>query len=189
MYKKVLLAIGFLAVTMSISAQKFTGNISPLKGQKEVNVVIDFSEMLVNKQPEESHIAFNTKDKSEEEKEQWLKEWNEKMREEAFEQLKEELNKAVTKKGFLVGNYPNVEYTILVKVNSLSPGVHKLISSNVSSTVYFVKTGQTTPFATLEYKRIWGKWSDLLPDHVARIGKAFGYLGSNLGKTISKKIK
>ena len=57
-----------------------SGNIFPLKGQKEVNVVLDFTGTLVNNQPEESHIAFNTKDKSDEDKAKWLQEWNEDLR-------------------------------------------------------------------------------------------------------------
>ena len=62
-----------LATAKGVSAQKLSGSIAQMKGQKEVNLVIDFSGVMVNNQPEESHIAHSTKDKTEAETAQWLK--------------------------------------------------------------------------------------------------------------------
>lgn len=192
MNKKSLFAALLLIATIGASAQKLSGNISPLKGQKEVNVVLDFSGVLVNKQSEESHIAFSTKDKTEEEKAQWLTEWNVKLRNDAYERLIVNLNKAANKKGFSVGNYPNAEYTIYVKVKNIDPGYFAGIMAKASyvwAEVDFVKTGTTAPLATAKYDKVLGKWSANVPYFVTRIAMAFGYLGDSIGSTITKNLK
>jgi len=189
MYKKSFFAVVLFVTTMSVSAQKLSGNISPLKGQKEVNVVLDFTGTLVNGQPEESHIAFFSRDKNEEEIAKWLQEWNVDLRNDAYETLIKYLNLEANKKGFAAGNFPNAEYTILVKVLNISPGAYLTIGSDVKANVSFAKTGENTPFATVEYKKIIGKRSTFSPHQVPRIVNAFSYLGSNIGSTISKNLK
>ena len=84
--------IALSVATVNVSAQKvkeqvFSGDISALKGQKELNVVLDFTGMLINNQPEESHITFFTKDKDEEYKSKWLNEWNVIMRDDCYNVL------------------------------------------------------------------------------------------------------
>jgi len=189
MYKKIIFAVTLSAITIGVSAQKLSGDISPLKGQKEVNVVIDFSGTLVNGQPEESHIAFFSRDKNEEDKAKWLKEWNEVLRNDAYASLIKHLSEGTSNKGFTVGDFPNAEFTIKVKVINISPGAHLMKNSDVKSSVSFVKTGENTPFATVEYKKVMGKYSSYVANQVSRTVMAFGYLGSEIGKTISKNLK
>jgi len=189
MNKKILFAVALSVATVAVSAQKLSGNLSPLKGQKEVNVVIDFTGTLVNGQPEESHIAFFSRGKNEEETAKWLKEWNEDMRNDAYAKIIEHLSTEANKKGFTVGDFPNAEYTIIAKVINISPGAHLMKNSDVKANISFVKTGENTPFATVEYKKIIGKFSNYVASQVTRTAMAFGYLGSELGKTISKNLK
>ena len=188
MKRTVLLTLALFAVAAVVSAQKLSGNISPLKGQKEVNVILDFSGMLVNNQPEESHIAFFTKDKNEEEKAQWLKEWNEDLRHDAYESLTGYLNKTVNKTGLSAGDYAKAEYTIYVKVVNINVGAFLVTNSSVKADVSFMKTGETTPFATVNYNVI-GRNSSYVAVPVARIVNPFGYLGDNIGKLIVKNLK
>jgi len=152
-------------------------------------VVIDFSGTLVNGQPEESHIAFFSRGKSEEEIAKWLKEWNEDMRNSSYEELIKYLNMEANKKGFTVGDFPGAGYTINVKVINISPGAHLAKGSDVKANVSFVKTGENTSFANVEYKKVIGKRSTFSPHQAVRIANAFSYLGSNVGKTISKNLK
>ena len=192
MDKKSLFVALLFAATTSVSAQKLSGDLSPLKGQKEVNVIVDFTGMTVNNQPEEAHIAFSTKDKNEEEAAQWLSEWNEKLRNDTYAKLVGDLNKATTKKGFSVGDYPNAECTIYVKVINLDPGFFAGIMGRAAivwTEVNFVKTGEATPFASVKYDRVFSKWGANVAYFVSRIAASFGTLGDNIGKTISKSLK
>jgi len=188
MYKKIFFAAVLFVTTMSVSAQKLSGNISPLKGQKEVNVELDFTGTMVNNQPEESHIAFFSKGKNDEETEKWLKEWNEDMRQESYAKLVADLNKATVKKGFSVGNFTAAEYTIYVKVVNIDPGAFLVTNSRVKAEVGFVRTGETTPFATATYN-YFSRSSNFVAPPVGRIAAAFGTLGDKIGSTISKNLK
>jgi hypothetical protein len=116
MNRKVLFAVLLSVATVCASAQKFSGNISPLKNQKEVNLVLDFSGTLVNGKAENTYIAEETKGKSKTEKEEWISEWKEKLREDTYAMLANDLDKAVSPKWFSVGDYRDAEYTIVVKV-------------------------------------------------------------------------
>ena len=188
MYKKTLFVITLFAATMGVSAQKLSGNLSPLKGQNEVNVIVDFSGMLVNNQPEESHIAFFSRNKDEEQIEQWLKEWNVDTRNESYAKLVTDLNKATVKKGFSVGDFANAENTIYVKVLNIETGAFLMKNSRVKADVSFVKTGETTPFATATYNYFSGSSNYVAPP-VGRIAAAFGTLGDKIGSTIAKNLK
>jgi len=186
---KLLFVVALSVATTVVSAQKLSGNLSPLKGQKEVNVVIDFSGTLVNGQANESHIAYFSRGKNEEETAKWLKEWNEDMPNDSYTQLIKYLSVEAKNKGFTVGDFPSAEYTIRVTVINISPGAHLTKNSDVKSNVSFVKTGENTPFATVEYKKTRSKSSSWFPSQVTRTAMAFGSLGSVIGKTITKELK
>jgi len=199
MNKKVLLvALLAVATMLSASAQKVSGNLSPLKGQTEINVVLDFSGTMVStgsvmgkpiKETEEKFVADAIKDKSDAEKEQWLTEWNVKLRDGAYAILVKDMGNVLTKKGISVGSYPNAEYTIIVKVTLIETGHFVGISvraSAITADVSFVKTGETSPFATIAYNRISNGASAYVAYLIARVEMSFGMLGINLGRVISK---
>ena len=184
------LAIAFITTT-AVSAQKLTGDISPLKTQKEVNVVIDFSGKTVNDNPEEKYISEETKDKTQEEKEQWISEWNEKIPVEAFPALIKDLNEETSKLGITFGNYPNAEYTIKIKVLNIEPGHFAGPFSRpavIKAMVSFHKKGETNSFASVEIERR-AKEKIVMPYFVHRIAASFGQLGEELGSVIFKKLK
>ena len=192
MYKKTLFTVLLSVATICVSAQKFTGDLSPLKGQKEVNVELDWSGALVNGKSEKEFLAAETKGKSAKEKEQWLKEWNEDMRAQSNAMLTRDLNKAVVKKWFAVGDYPDAEYTIKIKVINITTGFFAGIAakpSAVKATVTFVKKGSDVPIATAEYKKTSSNFSSNIPYFVTRIAMSFGKLGDDIASLINKKIK
>ena len=192
MYKRTLFAVLLSVATVCASAQKISGSISPLKGQKEVNVVLDFSGTLVNGKAEEKYIAEETKGKTNAEKEQWLSEWNEKLRSDAYSMLTNDLNKAVSQKWFSVGNYANAEYTIYIKVKDITTGFFAGVVSKgsaIKAEVRFVKTDETTPIATVEYKNSSSGISSTIPYFVTRIVMSFGKLGDEIGALINKQLK
>ena len=192
MYKKTLFTLAFFGAAISVSAQKLSGDISKLTGQTEVNLVLDFSGMTVNNQPEESHIDYNVKNKTETEKEQWLKEWNEDLRKNAYSFLTRDVSKATIKKGFSVGDYTNAEYTIHVKVININSGYFAGIMakpSSVTTEVRFVKTGETTQLASVIYNNVSSRMSTDIPYFVTKIAMSFGTLGDKIGSTIVKQLK
>ena len=181
-----------LFLVVGASAQKFSGSLAPLKGQKEVNVVIDFSGTLVNGKAEKNYIAEETKGKSSAEKEKWLKEWNEDLRSQAYTVLTNDLGKHLNAGLFSVGNFPNAEYTIKIKVIDITTGFFAGVftkPSEVKAEVKFIKTGGTSPIATVFYKKSCSAISSTIPYFVTRIVMSFGKLGDDLAKTINKNMK
>jgi len=192
MNKKMLFAALLAVTAMGVSAQKLSGDLSPLKDQKEVNVVLDFSGTLVNGGAEDKYIADETKGKTEEDTKQWLSEWKEKLPSDAFSKLTDDFNNKATGKLFSTGAYKNAEYTIIIKVKDITTGSYSgpfSKSSGVKTEVSFVKTGETTPFATVEYKNSRSGVSGFVPYFVTRIVMSFGSVGDDLFSTISKALK
>jgi hypothetical protein len=192
MKTRVLLTALLSVAALSASAQKLSGNISPLKDQKEVNFVVDFSGTLVNNASEEKYITDETKRKNDKDKEKWLDEWNTLLRSQVYGVLTKEINDKVSDKFFSVGEYPNAEYTIIVKVKNIETGHYIGISakaSEVKADVNFVKTGETTPFAMIEFKRARNPFGSDMPYFVTRIVMSFGTLGRDTGSAIHKALK
>jgi len=192
MYRKGLLVALLSVATVCASAQKVSGSLAPLKGQKKVNVVLDFSGTLVNKKAESEYIAKETKGKSKTEKEVWLKEWNEDLRAKAYSMLTNDLGKHLNKGLFSVGNYPEAEYTINIKVINITTGYFVGFSGNpsaVKAEVRITKTGGNSPIATILYKKSWSGVSQTIPLLVTRIAMSFGTLGDDIAKTINKNLK
>ena len=193
MIKKALFAALFLTATVfGVSAQKIQGDISPLKGQKEVNIVLDFKGTLVNGKAESKYIAEETKDKKEDEKTQWLSEWNEKLRADALSMVIRDINNETGKKLFSVGEFKNAEYTIIVNVKEITTGYFAGVfarPSAVNAEIHIVKTGTTTPIATIELKKCSSSISSTIPYFVTRIAMSFGELGEDFGELMCKKLK
>ena len=191
--KKVLVATLLLAMTVfGASAQKISGSLAPLKGQKQVNVVLDFTGTLVNGKPEESHVEFFSRNKTEEEIEKWRSEWYNDLRNQSYAMFVRDLNNKVSKKHFTVGNFPEAGYTIVVNVRDITPGFFAGVMtkpSAVRADISFVKTGETKPFATTNFKRVSSSASSSMPYFVTRIALSFGSLGLHLGNSINKALK
>ena len=190
---KVLFVALLSIATMSVSAQKakeqkLSGDISSLKGQKEINIVIDFTGMTINDQPEESHIAFFTNDKDEEYKERWLTEWNVEMRNDCYKKLLQGLQKSTKKLQWSIGNFPNAENTIYVKVIDIKTGAFLMINTKLKADVSISKTGENTPFATLPYNQYGGQSSNVASP-IGQIASTFKWLGIYTGYRLQKKLK
>jgi len=190
---KTLFAALFVVASVSgaSAAQKITGDISPLKGQKEVNVVLDFTGVVVDGKTEDNYIADETKDKTADEKTQWLSQWAD-MRSGATTALIKAVNDKTSEKLFAAGEYTSAAYTILVNVKEIKPGFFGGIitrPSAVRADVSFVKTGETAPFATAEFKNSSDVKSQVVPYFVTRIVMSFSELGDDIGDAILKALK
>ena len=187
--KKALFVLVFAVATIGASAQKISGDISQLKNQKEVNLVLDLKGILVNNKAEEVYLASLTKGKKEEAKAQISKEWNEDLPNGAYSSLINNINKEMSNTGVTVGDFPNAEYTIKVKVLNINVGSFQMKNSGVKADIYFTKKDETIQFATLKNKNMLGRYSMYVPHYIARMIISFNYLGGSIGSTISKELK
>ena len=192
MSKKAFFATLFAILTVCcVSAQKLQGDLSPLSNQDEVNLILDFSETLVNGGDFDKFFAAETKGKSESFKEDWLADWNEKLPAEALSKLTGAFNITMRTKFFSIGEYKNAQYTIIVKVKDITPGTFAgplSKPSKIKTEVSFVKKGEKTPFATVEYKESRSSIT-MLPQLVMRISMSFMTLGEDLSATISRELR
>jgi hypothetical protein len=211
MNKKLLFVMLLAAVTMlSVTAQpprpprpgggraaptaasfKLSGDLTPLKGQSEVNVVIDFSGTLVNGKAESAFIEAETKGKSAEEKEQWLKEWNEDLRSQANSLLIAEINNNLGGQ-FTVGNNSGANCTITIKVVDITSGSFSgpfSKSSAIKAGITFSKKGEASPFASVASANVSNGASSVIPVLATRISMSFGTLGVQIASTINKNLK
>jgi len=191
MSKKVILAaLCAVATVFGASAQKLVGDISPLKGQQKVNVVIDFAGTTVEKKVESVYIANETRRMNAADKEKWLTDWNVTLRSQARELFITEVNNGLKNQSFLVGDFPDAGCTIVVKVLDITPGSFMPISKSsvLKVDVNFVgKDGKT--FATIPYKYISNSASSYIPVLVTRIVMSYGVLGVNVAAVINKNLK
>jgi hypothetical protein len=189
---RTLFVVLFALAAMSVSAQKLTGDLSPLKGQKEVNVVLDFSTTLVNGKAEAKYIADETKGKMPEEKEQWLTEWTKNLPSNAYSMLTNDLFKTMKEPYFLVGDYPDADYTIHIRIIDITTGYFAGVmakASAIKSEVIFIKKGEETPTAVVLYKSSCSVISSTIPYFVTRIAMSFGKMGDDIANTINKNFK
>jgi len=177
-------------VIMSVSAQSFFGDITPIKNQKEVNLVLDFSGVWVNSNPEEIWLAEEIKNKTEEEKTKWLSEWNDILRSKAYSELITSFNKEMIKSGMMVDKYPNAQFTILVQVKEIYTGWYGgryLEPARVLAEISFIHTGESIPFASVtgHFSRtpFFGSHA-VYAWFVTRISSAFSGIGKDIGKSI-----
>ncbi len=108
----------------------YSGDLAFLKGQKKINVKYDYDNMniLINKQniKEEDYInetkaEKNMKKRKPDSGDKWAKQWVTNREIYYQPQFKSMFNNTKTKKGVVVGNYPDATYTIILKTVCTMP--------------------------------------------------------------------
>ena len=182
------LLILFSLLVTAVSAQKLKGKIDFLKGQEEVNLVFDFSNLSVNGKSVDRYIKDRTNKKSEEETASWIAEWEGSARDGFKELYTKYCNDELDK--FDVGVFPDAEYTIIVKIDDIDPGNFAGPFSNpakIKSTVNIIKTGEETILASITGNDDYNNYA-LLPVEFHRITAGFGEAGKELAKFLNKKL-
>ena len=86
------------------------------------------------------------------------------------------------------GDFKDASYTIIVKFEDIDPGTFAgpmSVSARINCTVSFVKSGSTSPFATMELKKVSYKYY-MNPMPEQRVGEAMSCVGEIIGKQLSK---
>lgn len=180
----------FSIVVMAASAQKLKGNIDFLKGQEEVNVIFDFDGVTMDGDTEQEYIEDRIEDQSKEDADKWLAEWNGSARK-SFKKTYVKYFNDESKK-FEIGNFPEAEYTIIVKINDIDPGNFAGPFSNpakIKTTVNIIKTGEEgTILASISNNKDYNNFT-ISPVEFNRIESGFGEAGKMLAKFMNKKVK
>jgi len=189
MKKNVGFLILFSLLVTAVSAQKLKGNLDFLEGQETVNIVFDFNGVKIDGDTEKEYVEERIKGKTEKDAEAWKAEWEGSARENFKETYIKYCNDELKK--FIIGVFPDAQYTIIVKVDDVDPGNFAGPFSNpakIKSTVNIVKTGEEEILASITKNKDYNKVA-LFPVEFLRITSGFGEAGKMLGKFLNKKIK
>lgn len=199
MKRKITLIAGLFFLFSSAGfAQKLklaSGNLDFLKGQKNINVLYDYSNMGVGKfDKEEDYVEEKVNDYNKKEAgkgDEWRKNWvgdREARYQPKFEEL---MNKELEKPGIQIGNFPDAEYTLILKTTFTEPGFNVGVARKNAYTdfdVIFVKTNSTEKIAVVSILNSPGRGGmgyDF--DAGFRIQEAYAKAGKELAQFLSKK--
>lgn len=181
--KKIIILALVIGMFTALQAQKVSGDLSCLKGQKEVNITFNYKGVTYDGDSEAKYLKGEDKAKDPE----WKAAWTSSFRTEIWEpRLIEDLNKEI--KGMECGDFADAEYTIVVDLIDIDPGTFAgpmSVPAKITANAKIVKTGTTSPLATIELKKITYKYF-MSPKPEARVGEVFSCMGEVIGKKLSK---
>jgi hypothetical protein len=157
-----------------------------LKGQTEINVVLDFSEL--------TYDGDSQKEQYEDKGNNWVEEWEGKRRVDLADNFISNLNDELKKVDVSFGEYPNAEYTLIVVVLDCDFGAFAgpmSVPAKVKASVKIVKTGSTEVLSsTKKFTESQNPYSAIAtPNDFVRMYLAFGELGEELGEKLVKILK
>jgi len=184
--KKVLLAMLLTVTTVSGAlAQKFDTSPSFLKGEKQVNLVFDYSQVKFGGVSKDTY--YKSKDES------WIKEWEGKRKESNESTFTDYFNKGLQPANIDAGAYPKAQYTIIINVLDCDFGkfagpMSKL--AKVKCTMQIVKTGSTNALSSITTQRTQNAFGAVgTAVDFDRIYLAFSKTGEDLGINLAKALK
>jgi hypothetical protein len=189
-------------MTMAFSQEKMkivAGNLNVLKDQTEVNVEVEFENVLFMKEniteaqylenrkkqvldnPKRGQTAWN----------EWIGEWG-KYKNEYADYFAKGLNK--TYKNISFKKDPSAKYTLLVETNWIFPGWHAgltAMTAEITGKIKLIETNNpSTVLAEVELKKFdkFVQNEEFVMEY-GRIAAAYESVGRYLGKEIKKSLK
>jgi hypothetical protein len=186
MKKKLLFAVLLSIATMlSVSAQKFKPAPDFLKGQREINVTFDFSNVKYGKETQAEQ--YKSKDKA------WIAEWEGKRRDNFIEVFTGTLNDELKKINVTAGKLPKAEYTIIVEVVNCYFGFYAGVMNQpayVIANLKIVKTGKTEVLSKITLKEAQNPYTVVgTPVDFDRLSLAVVEVGEEAGEKLVKILK
>jgi hypothetical protein len=177
-------------------AQKFKikeGSLDAIKGQRQMNLLFDYSQMSVGKfKTEPEYIEkkkgeYNKKESGKGDK--WEKDWIADRTERYAPQFTELFNKS--NDNIKVGEYPKEKYTLVVKTTKTEPGYNIAISrknAEISGEILVVETANPgTVVLRMTFEKALGRsFGGYDYDTGFRIQEAYADLGKALGRYMDK---
>ncbi|GAA4371204.1 hypothetical protein GCM10023185_46440 [Hymenobacter saemangeumensis] len=171
-----------------------SGKLDFLKGQKNINIVYTYDNMMVGKGTEQDYVDKKVSEHNQKEAgkgDTWKKNWlgaREQRYQPEFEEL---LNKRLEDAGVKAGKFPDAPYTLILKTTFTEPGFNVGVMRMPAYTnmeAVFVKTGTTNPEAVIAMTKSPGR--DAMGydfDAGSRISESYAKAGKSLGAFLVKK--
>jgi hypothetical protein len=186
MNKKVLFTVLLSVVTIfSASAQKFKPVPSFLKGQPEINIVFDFSNIKYGKETQAEQYKSKGKE--------WVAQWEGQRRNNFIEVFTGTLNDELKKVNVTTGEFPNAEYTIIVEVLNCYFGFYAGVMAQPASMearLKIVKTGTKEILSQITLNESQNPITvAVTPVDFDRLSLAVGEVGEEAGEKLVKILK
>lgn len=200
MKKRIFLLICLVAPLFGVYGQKIkqTGNLSPLKGEKVLNVQYVYDGLLVGKVDEPSYITKKVTEYNADEAgkgDKWKESWFNDRKTRYQPKFEELFNKHMEDAGIVVKDgASDAKFTLIVKTKVIEPGFNVGVvrkSAFINVAVDVVETANPSkPIAQFTIDNVPGGGAmgyDF--DSGFRIAEGYAKLGKSLAGYIAKKIK
>ncbi|MDL2227606.1 hypothetical protein LJC30_01795 [Odoribacter sp. OttesenSCG-928-L07] len=185
MKRLVIVAISLFVLIGFANAQKFKPTPDFLKGQTEINVLFDYSNVVFDGDAKSDYYEYKG--------DEWVEEWEGKRRTENSNSYISDINDELKKCNILVGDYPNSQYTMIVEVLDCDFGAFAgpmSVPAKLKCTIKIVKTGATEVLASITLKESQNPFSAVgTPIDFDRMYLAFGEMGEEVGEKLVKVLK
>jgi len=172
-------------VAMSVSAQKLKPSPVFLKGEKQINVIFDYSKVIFDRDPQKEYYLSKGAD--------WVEEWEGQRRINNATSFNSNVNDELKKLSIYVGDYPDAKYTIIVEVLNCDFGAFAgpfSVPAKAQCTMKIVETGKTEVLSSVTLKESQNPYTVIgTPIDFDRIFLAFGEVGEEFGEKLVKALK
>jgi hypothetical protein len=176
MKKVLLIAIAILFLVKDNNAQRLEqGSLDFVNGEKELNIIFDFSNVKINGRSEKEFIELQTIRGGE----KWKNKWENTTKKVLFQKFVDYANlNLIGKYDLRIGDYPNANYQVNVKIITISE------YGSVYADVKFSKINSDETLASLFISGSGGSFGT----KENLMGDGFKRAGDKLGILLAKKL-
>lgn len=195
------LLLGLLICVSAGYSQKFkqvSGSLSPLKGQKTINLVYNYDGLKVGKMTEANYITKKTTDYNQDEPgkgDKWRENWIEDRSTRYQPKFEDLFNKNIASlKMEAEEGAVDAKYSLIITTTMIEPGFNVGVTRKPASINMLIELVETSNPDKILSKttvlKVPGKDAFGMDyDSGVRISEAYAKLGKELGKYIAKNIK
>ena len=187
MKRSVLLATLLAVLTVfGVSAQKFKPVPAFLKGEAQINIVFDYSNIEFDGDSQSKYYNYKGKN--------WVEEWEGKRREANESSFITTFNDELVNVGLKSGNFPEAQYTLIIYVLDCDFGAYAgpmSVPAKIKANIKVVKTGTTETLSlAATFKESQNPYTTMgTPIDFDRMYLAFGELAEEAGETLVKALR
>ena len=174
-----------LGVVSVVSAQSFKPVPNFLKGEKQINLTFDYSQVKFGKNSQAQWYEKKGKE--------WVEAWEGRRRDDIANSFIAYINAELNMLGMEAGNHPDAQYTMIVEVLMCDFGHFAVISNkpaNVKATVKIVKTGTTQALASTTMTKRQNRFTaEATPVDFDRLNLAIRQVGQDTGRVLVKILQ
>lgn len=191
--KKTCTLFFLLSLIFNISGQNFKGDLSPLRNQTDIHIIIHFSNLTIDGEKEEDWIKDKIEDKTLEEQNEWLTNWNSIWPDSIYiKEFIDKLNDEIKDLSFNASKNITAPYTLKITISDIDPGAFAgpfSTEARISGNILIYQSDSSTQIATMKFHNFKGNPYFLTPIMEHRIGNAFARLGEHIGQKLYRALK